>query len=33
MKKREEVDKMELLDGKVVKAKLLEDLYKKKKLL
>jgi methylenetetrahydrofolate dehydrogenase (NADP+)/methenyltetrahydrofolate cyclohydrolase len=29
MKKREEVDKMELLDGKVVKAKLLEDLKEK----
>ena len=31
MKKREEVDKMELLDGKVVKAKLLEDLKEKEK--
>lgn len=29
MKRREEVDKMELLDGKVVKAKLLEDLKEK----
>ena len=31
MKKREEVDKMELLDGKVVKSKLLEDLKEKEK--
>ena len=31
MKKREEADKMELLDGKVVKAKLLEDLKEKEK--